>query len=432
MQALVPALIILESPVLPKRPRTQRHNRRGRNAPPQTGHYLEQAEGLAAAWPGEVIFMLPPGGRSGIPGVAHEVELILPSPTWRNFLFRRSVEYARWRLYECGLYAALAIGASALVSLFQRLSLESRVNMAIPAALTAVLRTHQSAIVLVSTADEILCESIVRASAFIRDQVGRPVRIIFCWHHGVRTQGAVPAQTFAEQLRRWKERANSIELIHVAQNEASAKAWSLKGHAIDWFPLPLIDARRAHVPTRRIPRVYLYSKRGEHGATRLGGIMRAILNEFKGEVLMTLWTTPSVGAALTASASFAALKDHVHIAYEDPAGLAPFHASLHGHDVGVLPYSPRPYMARSSGALLHLLAVGVPVVVPSGTGLSDLVVAEGVGEAYTDPSQISAMVSRIISSPDRYQEAIDRYLRKHHAAFTIALQHLAAQPTAEL
>ena len=424
MGATYPTLIIVEVP--PEIITVRNWLRRGMNASMplhQTGHFLEQAEGLAAAWPGEVVFILPPGGRHSFAGVARTVDVVTKVSVWRAFLFKH--------LFGRGLQIAHRLGLRTLVTYFTQKRLEAVQDPAVAEVLVAELEKHQDAVVICPSAWEHLCESIVRSSARLNAAANRRVRVIVCWHYVPKHRRIISSAEFGKQLHRWKQRAPEIDLVHVAHMESSAKEWSVEGHVVNWLPYPLNPSPSVRRTMRVAPEIYLFSTREEQGSSHLEDIIRSLRSEIQSNLSITLRTNRVVAAKLRASTLLAESDGSLTIATKEPAGLLAFWESVKGRDVAILPYKLAPYQSRGSGALLNLLAARVPVVVPSGTGLGDLVAAEGVGMAYEQMSQIPELVKSIIANSAQYQVAIERYLQKHQGTFTATLRAFGTPDSTE-
>lgn len=425
MRAAYPTLIILE--IAPKIISVRRWLRRGLNASvplPQSGHFFEQAEGLAAAWPGEVVFILPPGGRHTFAGVERTVDAVTKVSVWRAFVFKH--------LFGRGLQIVRSFGLRTLATYFAQKCLEAVQDRAVGEVLAAELTKHNDAVVICPTAWEYLCESIVRASATLNAAANKRVRVILCWHHISEHRRIISNDEFGKQLLRWRERAAGIDLSHVAHWETSAKEWSVEGNAVDWLPYPLNTSQGARRAARAVPEVYLFARREEQGSSHLEGIIRSFQSEIKSNLSLRVWTNRIVAEKLRASTSRAESGSGLAIVIQEPTGLLAFWESVKGRDVAILPYERGPYRFRGSGAMLNLLAARVPVVVPGGTGLGDLVAAEGVGLAYQDLSEIPTLVQSIIENGDQYQVAIERYLQKHQATFKATLDGFGGPPPAGL
>jgi hypothetical protein len=335
-------------------------------------------------------------------------------------------------LFGRGLQIARSLGLRTFATYFAQKCLEAVQDPAVGEVLAAELKNHQDAVVICPTAWEYLCESIVRASAKLNAATNKRVRVILCWHHVSEHRRNISNDAFGKQLLRWRERAAEIDLTHVAHWESSAKEWSVKGNAVGWLPYPLNLMQGARRAARAVPEVYLFARREEQGSSNLDDIIRSFQREIKGNISLTVFTKRRVAEQLRASTLRAESVSGLAIAIQEPSGLLAFWESVNGRDVAILPYERGPYRFRGSGALLNLLAARVPVVVPGGTGLGDLVAAEGVGLAYQDLSEIPRLVQSIIANGGQYQVAIERYLKRHQETFKARLEEFGRPSTTDL
>ena len=383
----------------------------------QTGHFLEQLEAYAVGWPGEVIVMMPPGGRRGLSGVTRYVD-VSPGIIWRPIRLFRKIAKQLHRI-------AMKAGATWLATRLYRFRLELVGETQVVKTLARVLEETPGALVLLPTATEYLCESIVRGGGRLRAASDGQLTVVLSWHAFTYKEPDATNEQFTSQLRRWSDRARPLQLQHTSAMESNAARWSSDALSVPWLPWPL-DAYetgedRDVVSAPGEPRIYLYATRPEHGSQHIVSLVEGIRREFSGGCKIRLWTGTRVAAELNANEHARRALDGVEILSKG-GDLAPFQASMRGSDIAVLPYDVAPYIGRGSGALINLMVARIPVVVPAGTGLGDFVLHEGVGRTYRNRREIPTLLREMLQEAGGYDEAITRYLQKHQAAARLLVE----------
>lgn len=99
---------------------------------------------------------------------------------------------------------------------------------------------------------------------------------------------------------------------------------------------------------------------------------------------------------------------------------------LQAADVVILPYSRSSYRSRTSGPFVEAVGLGRPVIVTSGTWMSDQLEALGSGVTFSD-GDAQDLVRAIVEVRDRYadfrnraEQARETWLRRHSAATVVA------------
>ena len=383
----------------------------------QTGHYLEELAAFASSWSGTVAAIMPPGGNDQNLNVDIRYDLVPQSASQHQRRIRR------WSGTLLRHAARAQFGA--LAGLLLRAKVEAVADHHTARVIARALREHPGALILIPSANEALCESIVRHRSDILAAAEQPVTVVMSWHHSRFNTGHGMDEQFTSQLRRWSDRARPLQLQHTSAMESNAARWSSAAMSVPWLPWPL-DAYetgedRDVVSAPGEPRIYLYATRPEHGSQHLLSLVEGIRREFSGGCKIRLWTGTRVAAELNANEHARRALDGVEILSKG-GDLAPFQASMRGSDIAVLPYDVAPYIGRGSGALINLMVARIPVVVPAGTGLGDFVLHEGVGRTYRHRREIPTLLREMLQEAGGYDEAITRYLQKHQAAARLLVE----------
>lgn len=388
------------------------------------GHWFEQIEAFAAAWPGDVTLIRPSGEIRPLHGITRDMPIDLGRLPWAQRALQK-VSLACYNLF-------LAVGAERMATALLHLNVESIHQPHTTHAIAQLLRQHPDAVVLVPTATASVCESIVRHSNMLKGQGALLPAIAFLWHESKLSFPRLPNEQFGRQLQRWSQRTRHAKLLHYSFLEANVSQWSVGGHTLKWLPWPLTQYERfvnpAQLETKENPLVYVYATRQEQGSDEVP----LILDQMRGDLpdhyrYRVLTTKQLVGQLSTATRSGTPDNPTNHgIANSEYStqfkDLASYQASLEGVTVAVLPYRVAPYIGRGSAALANLMVRGIPVITPTGTGPGDFVEREGVGRTYTDQRQIPALVRAVIADRLTYQRAINAYVARQDAAAKDFLQ----------
>lgn len=382
------------------------------------GHWFEQIEAFATAWPGDVVLIRPEGEMRQLAGVLRQVPVTLKP-------FPLSQRVKRWAT-TIGHRLAMRFGALGLGSYFFRLSVEAMGQTHTALAIADQLNAFPDAVVLAPTASVSLCESIARHSGVFKRPGVPPVPILFLWHESRFSNPFASNTLFGQQLQRWTERATGAQLIHRTFMEANADRWSTPAHHVNWLPWPLTQYEQnigagAHI-SNRAPLVFVYAARTEQGSDDIPSIVRSLQEAYRGRfryrVLSGKLAAEQLRAEIAAGSIDSSPDSGLAIAdiTRKVKDLSAFQASLDDVAVAVLPYVVSQYVGRGSAALANMLIRGIPVVVPAGTGPGDLVNREGVGETYTHQREIAERVDAVIAEREKYTSAISAHLQRHRAA----------------
>jgi hypothetical protein len=388
------------------------------------GHWFEQIEAFAAAWPGDVTLIRPSGEIRPLHGITRD----MPIDLGRLSLVQRALQ----KVGYVGYNLLASVGAQRFAAAFFRLSVESISQPHTTSVISQLLRQHPDAVVLVPTATASVCESFVRYSDMLEGQGAPSPTIAFLWHESKLTYDRLPNEQFGRQLQRWSQRTRHAKLLHYSFLEANVSQWSVGDHTLKWLPWPLTQYERfvnpAQLETKENPLVYVYATRPEQGSDEVPSIMDQMRAELPDHYRYRVLTTKKlVGQLSTATRSGTPDNPTNHgIANSEYStqfkDLASYQASLEGVTVAVLPYRVAPYIGRGSAALANLMVRGIPVITPTGTGPGDFVEREGVGRTYTDQRQIPALVHAVIADRLTYQRAINAYVVRQDAAAKDFLQ----------
>jgi hypothetical protein len=388
------------------------------------GHWFEQIEAFAAAWPGDVTLIRPSGEIRPLHGITRDMPIDLGRLPWAQRALQK-VSLAGYNLFA-------AVGAQRMATALLHLNAESVHQPYTTRAIAQVLRQHPDAVVLVPTATASACESIVRYSDILeREGAPRPT-IAFLWHESKLSFPQLPNERFGRQLQRWSRRTRHAKLLHYSFLESNVSQWSVGDHRLEWLPWPLTQYERflksAQPEIQESPLVYVYATRPEQGSDEVPSIVDQMRAELPDHYRYRVLTTKRGGgqpSAATASGTSNTLANHglatneISTTFKD---LASYQASLEGVTVAVLPYRVAPYIGRGSAALANLMVRGIPVITSAGTGPGDFVEREGVGRTYTDQRQIPALVRAVIADRLTYQRAINAYVVRQDAAAKDFLQ----------
>lgn len=376
------------------------------------GHWTEAVERFGAAWPGETLLVgnAAPSNLVGIDrfrstdGVLEDEE----RPLWLK---------ARSRFVR--LLDPLLAGK--IGSELVQDEWDGKENIALASLLIEEVQSHEDVTIFIPTAIPVTAETVIRNAAAIQKAAAPNgklrLRIRFS-SQGHERRGLDP-RYFALQLKRWSERAGSIDLQFGTEVESMAWRYSAaSGLEVAWVPWPSEMANCApHILGRQragTPHVYIYASRPEQGSAQSETIVQSLQRLH----IDGLRTTIQIG---TKGRSDAARMINRIEAMENvtlsKSGLHPveLHAQFADAAVIVLPYDVRRYKGRGSALMWGALDHGIPLIVPAGTGFGDDIARHGIGVTYKHQREIPALVQQILGAPQQFTDAITRY-QAHRAA----------------
>jgi len=283
------------------------------------------------------------------------------------------------------------------------------------------LQNHAEATIFIPTAIPMTAETVIRNVERLRAAVGPSgglrLRIRFS-SQGHERRGLHPSY-FALQLKRWQERAGSVDLRFGTEVESMAARYSTEsGLNIAWVPWPseMTSCTPATPAQQRdvTPHVYLYASRPEQGSNESAEILASLQAAFGERVRYTVQISkkgredaPNIIRRIEGMRGVTLSGSGLH-----PAEL---HAQFLDASVIVLPYDVRRYRGRGSALMWGALDHGIPLIAPAGTGFGDDIARHEIGLAYQHRKQIPALVQRVLTETPRLKAAIVRY-QAHRAA----------------
>ena len=101
--------------------------------------------------------------------------------------------------------------------------------------------------------------------------------------------------------------------------------------------------------------------------------------------------------------------DRVRI-HPDPLSEPEYEAFIENADLILIPYLSGPYRAQTSGIYCEAAALGIPVVVPSGTWMADQVAKHGGGVLF-EPGDASSLANACLKAIDSYASLRETAIR---------------------
>ena len=292
-----------------------------------------------------------------------------------------------------------------------------------PALLSILLdevRAHRETTILIPTATPITAETVIRNVSVLKEAAGAGgslrLRIRFS-SQGHERRGLHPSY-FAHQLKRWSDRARSVDLKFGVEVESMATRYSAEsGLDVAWVPWPR-EAQscltESAPPTTPAPHIYLYASRPEQGSDSAQRVIASIQHEIREHLRFTV----QLGRlALKKSPALVHAFGQMPQVTLSGSGLPPstLHAQFADASVVVLPYDVRKYRGRGSALMWGALDHGVPLIAPAGTGFGDDIERHGIGFAYSNLREIPVLVRRVLDERAVLRSAIERY-QLHRAA----------------
>jgi hypothetical protein len=276
------------------------------------------------------------------------------------------------------------------------------------------VRTHRETTILIPTATPITAETVIRNANVLLEAAGQGgslrLRIRFS-SQGHERRGLHPSY-FARQLKRWSDRAGSVDLKFGIEVESMATRYSEEsGLDVAWVPWPreaqscLTDSTP---PTSAAPHIYLYASRPEQGSDSTQRIVASIQHEIREPLRFTV----QLGRpALEKSPALVHEFGKMPQVTLSGSGLLPsmLHAQFADASVVILPYDVRKYRGRGSALMWGALDHGVPLIAPAGTGFGDDIARHGIGFTYSNLREIPALVRRVLDERAALSSAIERY-----------------------
>ena len=151
------------------------------------------------------------------------------------------------------------------------------------------------------------------------------------------------------------------------------------------LPIPVNRAFRPHAQVRQPPLkvTYLGDARSEKGYHLLPQIVDAMQPELEAGLVRFAFQSnfafsePEADAAVVVARTQLRVHRHERAQlYERALTTDQYAELLTSSDLLLIPYDPDRYYARSSGVLVEALSAGIPVIVPAGSWMSDVLQAE--------------------------------------------------------
>lgn len=369
------------------------------------GHWTEAVERFGQAWSGETLLI-------GNSAPERLVGIDRFHPTAEALVDRKRSLWLQARSRFVRLVDPLLAG-----EVGSRLVQDEWEGTTSPALLSLLLdevRTHRETTILIPTATPVTAETVIRNANVLKEATGQGgslrLRIRFS-SQGHERRGLHPSY-FARQLKRWSDRAGSVDLKFGIEVESMANRYSEEsGLDVAWVPWPH-EAQSCLTastpPTPVAPHIYLYASRPEQGSESAPRIVASIQHEIREPLRFTVQLgRQALAKSPTLIHAFAQM-GQVTLS---GSGLLPsaLHAQFADAAVVILPYDVRKYRGRGSALMWGALDHGVPLIAPAGTGFGDDIARHGIGYTYGNLREISALVRRVLDERAALSSAIERY-----------------------
>jgi hypothetical protein len=228
--------------------------------------------------------------------------------------------------------------------------------------------------------------------------------------------------------------------VHIYTDSArlSAEFRGAGAEVVTTLPVPIIDEPIAPVRAARAPRQtinvgFLGSSRVEKGFCELPTLIAALPRLIRGcqtSALVQITTNSPDPRVQSTIAELRRLTEQLPAGalrlLESPVEMQTYYAWMAECDILAMPYLSRKYNASTSGIFVEGICLGIPVLCPSDSWMSDEIDAAAnsyglkIGEVFDSLDEIPALIVKIADRLEQYKTDVSRsgsvWRQKHNPA----------------